>query len=89
MWGDLYNSLERDGEQRYHIFKAICKHSGTILGNQNHKLICKMDLKKKKKRKTKQIAIRRNWKKKRSSLHWAAYMMTKLSLNLLYIDSLF
>ena len=45
-WGDLYDAMESYSEQKYHIYKAIYKHTGTILENQSSTFDCKMDLKK-------------------------------------------
>ena len=45
--GDLCDAMERYGEQKYHFLKAICKHAGIILENENNKFVCKMNLKNK------------------------------------------
>ena len=45
--GDLYNALEKHGNKFKHpIYRALCKHAGTIIENKGDKFVCEMDLKK-------------------------------------------
>ena len=45
--GDLYDALENHGNQKkYYIYRALCKHMGTITENSNKKFVCEMSCKK-------------------------------------------
>ena len=46
-WGDIYDALEKHGnDKKYTIYRVMCKHMGTILGNKANKIICEMNNKK-------------------------------------------
>ena len=43
-WGDPYDALERHGnERKYCIYRALCKHMGTILKYYDNKFVCKIN----------------------------------------------
>ena len=45
-WGDVYEAVKKHGDKKNPIFRALCKHEGTILDNKNNKFVCEMDNKK-------------------------------------------
>ena len=43
-WGDLYDALEKHyKKQKYDIYRALCKHMGTVIENCNNKFVCEMN----------------------------------------------